>query len=64
ARRTDNGDATSLRATVAITGQVAPALEQVVTRLSLEPGVRDLHWHLDDGRDAAGQPTATEPALA
>ncbi|MER6302372.1 MgtC/SapB family protein [Kitasatospora sp. NPDC001539] len=59
ARRTEQGDATSLRATVSTTGQVTPALEQVVTRLSLEPGVRDLHWHLDDDpEDPAG------PALA
>ncbi|MBD0671338.1 MgtC/SapB family protein [Streptomyces sp. CBMA156] len=57
ARRTDQGDATSLRATVAITGQVAPALEQVVARLSLEPGVRDLHWHLEDeSEDEGGNP--------
>ncbi|MBD0691664.1 MgtC/SapB family protein [Streptomyces sp. CBMA123] len=56
ARRTEQGDATSLRATVAVTGQVATALEQVVTRLSLEPGVRDLHWHLDDESDDPGSP--------
>ncbi|MFF2658387.1 MgtC/SapB family protein [Kitasatospora sp. NPDC058032] len=55
ARRTDSGEITSLRATVAITGQVAPALEQVVTRLSLEPGVRDLHWHLEDEHDRTEQ---------
>ncbi|WP_031071268.1 MgtC/SapB family protein [Streptomyces sp. NRRL WC-3742] len=53
-RRTDSGDATSVRATVAVTGQVAPALEQVVTRLSLEPGVRDLHWHLEGEADDSG----------
>ncbi|MER7845794.1 MgtC/SapB family protein [Kitasatospora sp. NPDC096077] len=56
ARRTEQGDATSLRATVAISGQVTPALEQVVTRLSLEPGVRDLHWHLDAEDDDHGNP--------
>ncbi|GAA2994537.1 MgtC/SapB family protein [Streptomyces lactacystinicus] len=56
ARRTDSGDATSLRATVAITGSVAPALEQVVTRLSLEPGVRDLRWHLEDEPEDPGNP--------
>ncbi|MFI9270271.1 MgtC/SapB family protein [Kitasatospora sp. NPDC052896] len=39
-------DSTLLRATVAITGDPARALEQLITRLSLEPGVRDLHWHL------------------
>ncbi|MER5637301.1 MgtC/SapB family protein [Kitasatospora sp. NPDC002227] len=46
ARRAD--EHTELRATVAISGDVAGALEQVVARLSLEPGVRDLHWHLDE----------------
>ncbi|MFV5996628.1 MgtC/SapB family protein [Streptomyces sp. NPDC056231] len=48
ARREDNGDTTSLRAAVAISGPVAPALEPVIARLSLEPGVHDLHWHLHD----------------
>ncbi|MDH6114803.1 putative Mg2+ transporter-C (MgtC) family protein [Kitasatospora sp. MAP12-15] len=41
-------EATSIRATVAISGDVAQALEQVVSRLSLEPGIRDLHWHLEE----------------
>ncbi|GAB7185778.1 MgtC family protein [Kitasatospora sp. Ki12] len=54
ARRSEQGDLTSLRATVAITGQVTPALEQVVSRLSLEPGVRDLHWHLEEEPDDPG----------
>ncbi|WP_406194904.1 MgtC/SapB family protein [Kitasatospora sp. NBC_01560] len=48
ARRDERGDTTSLRATVAVNGDVAPALEQVVSRLSLEPGVSDLHWHLEE----------------
>jgi hypothetical protein len=26
--------------------------EQVVTRLSLEPGVCDLHWHLEEDPEA------------
>ncbi|MEU8512461.1 MgtC/SapB family protein [Kitasatospora sp. NPDC048722] len=56
ARRADTGEATSLRATVAVPGQVAPALEQVVTRLSLEPGVRDLHWRVEDESDDPGAP--------
>ncbi|WP_332262165.1 hypothetical protein [Kitasatospora mediocidica] len=42
------GEDTSLRATVAISGDVAQSLEQVVARLSLEPGVTDLHWHLEE----------------
>ncbi|MEV7598540.1 MgtC/SapB family protein [Kitasatospora sp. NPDC089797] len=56
ARRTEQGDATSLRATVSVNGQVAPALEQVITRLSLEPGVRDLHWHLEEEDEERGNP--------
>jgi putative Mg2+ transporter-C (MgtC) family protein len=48
ARREGGGEVTSVRATVAIAGDVTAALEQVVSRLSLEPGVRDLHWHLED----------------
>ncbi|OIJ99356.1 hypothetical protein BIV25_10070 [Streptomyces sp. MUSC 14] len=46
-RRDDEGG-TSLRAAVALNGDPARALEQLIARLSLEPGVRDLHWHLDD----------------
>ncbi|MFI1363577.1 hypothetical protein [Streptomyces griseochromogenes] len=46
-RRDDQGG-TSLRAAVSLNGDPARALEQLITRLSLEPGVRDLHWHLDD----------------
>ncbi|WP_035850838.1 MgtC/SapB family protein [Kitasatospora azatica] len=50
--RRERGEATTVRATVAISGDVTTALEQVVSRLSLEPGVRDLHWHLE-GEDAS-----------
>ncbi|KOV60562.1 MgtC/SapB family protein [Streptomyces sp. MMG1121] len=46
--RRDDESSTSLRAAVALNGDPARALEQLVARLSLEPGVRDLHWHLDD----------------
>jgi putative Mg2+ transporter-C (MgtC) family protein len=49
----------SLRAAVAIDGDAARALEPVISRLSLDPGIRDLHWHLDDTDDQA-----SEPALA
>nr|WP_223186090.1 MgtC/SapB family protein [Streptomyces sp. CBMA152] len=51
AHRRDN--ATSLRATVVVSGDITRALEQVVARLSLEPGIRDLHWHLDAATDPA-----------
>ncbi|MGW1050683.1 MgtC/SapB family protein [Streptomyces sp. NPDC001118] len=54
------GDAASLRATVPISGDVAAALEQVISRLSLEPGVSDLHWHMDDEESERERP----PALA
>ncbi|MFD7341162.1 hypothetical protein ACFV98_35035 [Streptomyces violascens] len=46
AHRRDSGT-TSLRATMAVSGETTRALEQVVARLSLEPGIQDLHWHLD-----------------
>ncbi|MEU5434391.1 hypothetical protein AB0G73_13575 [Streptomyces sp. NPDC020719] len=49
ARRSEN--TAGLRATVLVDGDVTRALEQVVTRLSLEPGIRDLHWHLDATAD-------------
>ncbi|MFJ8311649.1 MULTISPECIES: MgtC/SapB family protein [unclassified Streptomyces] len=60
AHRRESG-ATSLRATVVVSGDVTRSLEQVVARLSLEPGIHDLHWHLDGNRDAddneAARPT-------
>ncbi|MDH6136297.1 putative Mg2+ transporter-C (MgtC) family protein [Kitasatospora sp. MAA4] len=49
ARREDE-HTTRIRATVAITGDPTRALEQLITRLSLEPGIRDLHWHLTEER--------------
>ncbi|MFC4332553.1 MgtC/SapB family protein [Streptomyces andamanensis] len=42
------GETTDLRAEVVLTGDPARSLEQLIARLSLVPGVRDLHWHLDD----------------
>ncbi|MFB6990707.1 MgtC/SapB family protein [Streptomyces sp. NPDC056178] len=42
------GEATGLLAAVAVSGDPARALEQSITRLSLEPGIRNLHWHLDE----------------
>ncbi|GAA1983464.1 MgtC/SapB family protein [Kitasatospora viridis] len=53
--RREREDTASLRATVAITGDVAAALEQVVSRLSLEPGIQDLHWHLEEEPDRTEQ---------
>ncbi|MFJ9631863.1 MgtC/SapB family protein [Streptomyces sp. NPDC091280] len=45
--RRDHGEYASLRATVTFTGDVAQSLEPVIARLSLESGVRNLHWHLE-----------------
>ncbi|WP_329565292.1 MgtC/SapB family protein [Kitasatospora sp. NBC_01266] len=49
--RRETPETTSLRASLSVSGDVASALEQVISRLSLEPGVRDLHWHLDEEED-------------
>ncbi|MEU7636251.1 MULTISPECIES: MgtC/SapB family protein [unclassified Streptomyces] len=53
--RRDAEDATSVRAAVTVSGDLAQALEQVIARLSLEPDVRDLHWHLDESEVAPEQ---------
>ncbi|MGW5367984.1 MgtC/SapB family protein [Streptomyces sp. NPDC004009] len=45
-------------------GDVAGALEQVITRLSLEPGVHDLHWHVDDEDEKERAPRAGQRVLA
>ncbi|WP_324610133.1 hypothetical protein [Streptomyces sp. WM6378] len=45
--RREGDDTTELRAVVAAGGDPAQALEQLIARLSLEPGIHDLHWHLD-----------------
>ncbi|KUL38058.1 hypothetical protein ADL22_19565 [Streptomyces sp. NRRL F-4489] len=50
-RRQQEGADTAVLATVVITGDLAPALEPVIARLSLEPGVRDLHWHGEEHPD-------------
>lgn len=43
--RREREDTTSVRAAVTVSGDAAAALEQVLSRLSLEPGVHDLLWH-------------------
>ncbi|MEV5011182.1 MgtC/SapB family protein [Streptomyces sp. NPDC056159] len=45
--RRDGEDTARLQATVSLDGDPARGLEQLIARLSLGPGVRDLHWHLD-----------------
>jgi hypothetical protein len=39
----------------------APALEQVITRLSLEPGISNLHWHLEEEEEFPGWDTRYWP---
>ncbi|MCE4942643.1 MgtC/SapB family protein [Streptomyces noursei] len=53
--RRDAEDTTGIRASVTVSGDLAQALEQVIARLSLEPDVRDLHWHLDASEVAPEQ---------
>lgn len=52
-RRGEDDDSTSLEASVVLDGAPGADMEQLVTRLSLEPGVRDLHWHLADQDEQA-----------
>ncbi|MFK0297348.1 MgtC/SapB family protein [Streptomyces sp. NPDC090442] len=46
--RREQQDIINLQATVAVPGDVAQALEPVIARLSLEPGVRALRWYLEE----------------
>ncbi|WEO92835.1 MgtC/SapB family protein [Streptomyces sp. FXJ1.172] len=62
--RREGEDTTSVRAAVTISGDVAAALEQVISRLSLEPGVHDLHWHVDDEDEDERAPRAGQRVLA
>jgi putative Mg2+ transporter-C (MgtC) family protein len=55
--RTDDGTETRLTAYLLLSGDVAERLEQLVARLSLEPGIRTVHWRSTDEPDLA-------PALA
>ncbi|MGW2015749.1 MgtC/SapB family protein [Streptomyces sp. NPDC001927] len=58
--RRGQDDSTTLEAALTLDGPPGTALEHLVARLSLEPGIRDLHWHLadeeeaDEGRALAG----------
>ncbi|MFD4318302.1 MgtC/SapB family protein [Streptomyces sp. NPDC058548] len=46
--RRSQDDTTTLEASVTLDGAPGAELEHLVARLSLEPGIRDLHWHLAD----------------
>jgi putative Mg2+ transporter-C (MgtC) family protein len=59
ATRTDDGTETRLTAHLMVGGDAAALLEQLVARVSLEPGIRAVHWHSADERDLA--PTLAVP---
>ncbi|MEI5102539.1 MgtC/SapB family protein [Streptomyces sp. PmtG] len=52
-RRGEDEGTTALEAAVTLDGAPGADMEHLVTRLSLEPGVRDLHWHLADQDEQA-----------
>jgi putative Mg2+ transporter-C (MgtC) family protein len=55
--RTDDGTETRLTARLLVGGDAAQLLEELVARVSLEPGIRAVRWHSADEADRA-------PALA
>lgn len=48
AARTDDGSQTQLTAHLLVGGDAAARLEQLVARVSLEPGISAVHWHSAD----------------
>ena len=46
--RTEDGSQTQLTAHLLVGGNAATLLEALVARLSVEPGVHDVHWHSAD----------------
>lgn len=57
--RTDDGSETRLTAHLLLRGDAASHLEALVARLSLEPGIHDVHWHSADEPDLAQALTAS-----
>jgi putative Mg2+ transporter-C (MgtC) family protein len=51
--RADDGSETRLTAHLLAGRDAAPHLEQLVSRLSLEPGIHGVHWHSADETDLA-----------
>jgi putative Mg2+ transporter-C (MgtC) family protein len=54
--RSDDGTQTRLIAHLLLSGDAATRLEQLVARLSLEPGIRAVHWHSADSPAALPLP--------
>jgi putative Mg2+ transporter-C (MgtC) family protein len=61
ATRTADGSDTRLTARLLLAGDAATRLEQLVSRLSLEPGIHAVHWH---AADSPGAVPASVPAPA
>jgi putative Mg2+ transporter-C (MgtC) family protein len=51
--RTEDGSRTQLTAHLLVGGNAPTLLEALVARLSLEPGIHDVHWHSADEPDLA-----------
>jgi len=58
--RTDDGAETELTVHLLLNGNAAVHLEQLVARLSLEPGIHAVHWHTADDPS----PLSVTPVLA
>ncbi len=50
---TEEGSDTRLTANLLVGGGAATFMEALVARLSLEPGIHDVHWHSADEPDLA-----------
>ena len=48
--RAGDGGETKLNAHLLLSGNADTALEKLVSRLSLEPGIQAVHWHAADGQ--------------
>jgi putative Mg2+ transporter-C (MgtC) family protein len=64
ATRTDDGAETRLTAHLLVGGDPAQLLEELVARISLEPGIRAVHWHSADQLEAAPVLAVPEPEPA
>jgi putative Mg2+ transporter-C (MgtC) family protein len=56
--RAGQASETRLTARLLLSGDAATRLEQLVARLSLEPGIQAVHWHAADGPAAFSAPAA------
>ena len=55
------GTETRLSASLLLDGDAATRLENLVARLSLEPGIQAVHWHSVSDDQAAARPEPVEP---